>query len=186
MATSAEDAWRGTFLTEIESQLRLLLGRWHSPQVATAAPPAPRVHSSRNTKPRLNWTNSTLWCLRFYSSGSSVSCRLNWTNSTMRCLRFYSSGSSVSFRLNWTNSILWCVRFYSSALSVSVKLNWTNSTLQCLRIYSSGSSVSVRLNWTNSTLRFYSSGSSCIRYDVVHQMWCDISDMIRCDVMCFC
>ena len=27
-------------------QLRLLLGRWHSPQVATAAPPAPRVHSS--------------------------------------------------------------------------------------------------------------------------------------------
>ena len=34
-------------------QLRLLLGRWHSPQVATAAPPAPRVHSSKKFRIRV-------------------------------------------------------------------------------------------------------------------------------------
>ena len=43
LAASAEDTWRGTFISVPNSGF---LGRWHSPQIATAAPPAPRVHSS--------------------------------------------------------------------------------------------------------------------------------------------
>ena len=34
-----------------KEHLRLLLGRWHSPQVASAAQPAPRVHSSFTIQP---------------------------------------------------------------------------------------------------------------------------------------
>ena len=40
------DICRGSHQCSGPVPIRLIRGRWHSPQVAPAAPPAPRVHSS--------------------------------------------------------------------------------------------------------------------------------------------
>ena len=138
----------------------------------------------RNTKPRLNWTNSTIWCLRFYSSGSSVSFRLNWTNSILWCLRFHSSGSSVSVRLNCTNSTLRCLRFYPSGSSVSVKL-----TGRIAHYSACGSIRPVHLyplDWTGRTAPYGACGSIHPVHYVSDVMWyirCDVTYLIWSDVM---
>ena len=43
---SCTDFCRGSRPFPVSAPIRLIRGRWHSPQVAPAAPPAPRVHSS--------------------------------------------------------------------------------------------------------------------------------------------
>ena len=44
------DFCRGSRPFPVSDPIRLIRGRWHSPQVAPAAPPAPRVHSSSEKK----------------------------------------------------------------------------------------------------------------------------------------
>ena len=56
---------RGSRPFSVSGPIRLIRGRWHSPQVAPAAPPAPRVHSSNFTLqeiPVLEQTLSTTTC----------------------------------------------------------------------------------------------------------------------------
>ena len=44
---------RGSRPFSVSGPIRLIRGRWHSPQVAPAAPPAPRVHSSNENVPKI-------------------------------------------------------------------------------------------------------------------------------------